>query len=313
MTCLLRPVLVDVRKDGQGEPIPAVIQATERGEYLPARPPHRRADLRQFREVAVPQNPAEGEKVTATQPMSPLPNFRADRVEKDMWGMTPLRTSSHCRIGFKKMRYEGHFAPPMPGGGGYGQAMESWCSTFQYPGDAGGFNWGSVSVDADNGPGDRRAHARWATVSCCAALRIARRRLRRCAERAKPKDEHAAAAPAAPAGATPSPEAIEHNKRFDQKRVLYGGDTAPFMSDWRTAGCHSIHDADNQLLSTNLPCFEPPFGRTRESSISTPTSCCGSGRLGRMKESGPLGAPTGLPFTVGTPLQAGNTDDAWRG
>src|SRR6202008_566827 len=26
-----------------------------------------------------------------------------------------------------------------------------WGGTFQYPGNAGGFNWGSVSVDADNG------------------------------------------------------------------------------------------------------------------------------------------------------------------
>ena len=49
------------------------------------------------------------------------------------------------------MRYEGHFTPPMRGGGGYGQAEDTWGGTFQYPGNAGGFNWGSVSVDADNG------------------------------------------------------------------------------------------------------------------------------------------------------------------
>mgnify|MGYP000715220716 CR=1 FL=1 len=82
--------------------------------------------------------------------MATWPNFREDRVEKDMWGLTPLDQLA-CRIEFKKMRYEGHFTPPMEGGGGYGQAQDSWGGSFQYPGNAGGFNWGSVSVDADNG------------------------------------------------------------------------------------------------------------------------------------------------------------------
>jgi len=295
-----QPVLVDVRKDGQGEPIPAVIQATKRGEYFLL---DRRTGvpIYDIPEVAVPQNPAEGEKVTATQPMSPLPNFRADRVEKDMWGMTPL-DQLHCRIEFKKMRYEGHFTPPMPGGGGYGQAMDSWGGTFQYPGNAGGFNWGSVSVDADNGlvigapmlMGNRIVLRSLEDRAAEAAAR---------AERAKPKDEHAAAAPAAPAR-TPSPEAIEHNKRFDQKRVLYRGDTAPFMSDWRLP-LPFIHDADNQLLSTNLPCFEPPFGELGVIDLNT-NKLLWKRPLGSMKESGPFGIPTGLPFMVGTPLQAGN-------
>ena len=243
-----QPVLVDVRKNGEGEPIPAVIQATKRGEYFLL---DRRTGvpIYDIPEVAVPQNPAEGEKVTATQPMSPLPNFRADRVEKDMWGMTPL-DQLHCRIEFKKMRYEGHFTPPMAGGGGYGTAEDTWGGTFQYPGNAGGFNWGSVSVDADNGlligaPMTMGNRIVLRSLEDRAAEAAAR------AERAKPKDEHAAAAPAAPAR-TPSPEAIEHNKRFDQKRVLYRGDTAPFMSDWRLP-LPFLHDSDNQLIGTNLP------------------------------------------------------------
>ena len=80
-------------------------------------------------EMPVPQNPEKGEFVTATQPFSPPPHFRDDRVEKDMWGMTPL-DMLHCRIEFKKMRYEGHFTPPMRGGGGYGQREDSWGGTF---------------------------------------------------------------------------------------------------------------------------------------------------------------------------------------
>ena len=41
-----QPVLLDVRKDGQGEPIPAVAQADQARRDLPARPPHGRSDLR---------------------------------------------------------------------------------------------------------------------------------------------------------------------------------------------------------------------------------------------------------------------------
>lgn len=294
-----QPVLVDVRKNGEGEPIPAVAQATKRGEiFLLDR--RTGVPIYDIPEVAVPQNPEKGEVVTTTQPMSPLPHFRDDRVEKDMWGLTPL-DQLHCRIEFKKMRYEGHFTPPMVGGGGYGMAQDSWGGTFQYPGNAGGFNWGSVSVDADNGlligapmlMGNRIVLRSLEDRAAEAAAR---------AERAKPKDEHADAAPA-PAR-TPSPETIEHNKRFDQKRVLYRGDTSPFMSEWRLP-LPFFHDGENQLLGTNLPCFEPPFGQLGVIDLNT-NKLLWKRSLGSMKESGPFGVGMGLPFMVGTPLQAGN-------
>jgi glucose dehydrogenase len=54
-----------------------------------------------------------------------------------MWGLTPL-DQLWCRIEFRKLRYEGHFTPPTLTG------------TLQFPGNAGGFNWGSVAVDEEN-------------------------------------------------------------------------------------------------------------------------------------------------------------------
>ena len=54
-----------------------------------------------------------------------------------MWGVTPL-DQLWCRIEFKKMRYEGHFT--VPGAD----------TIFQFPGNAGGHNWGSVSIDQVN-------------------------------------------------------------------------------------------------------------------------------------------------------------------
>jgi len=144
-----QPVLVNIRKNGQGDLISAVAQPTKRGEiFLLDR--RTGAPIYDTPERAVPQNPAEGETVTATQPFSTLPHFRDDRLEQDMWGLTPL-DQLHCRIEYKKMRYEGLLTPPMEGGGDYGMAVESWGGTFQYPGNHGGFNWGSVAVDPDNG------------------------------------------------------------------------------------------------------------------------------------------------------------------
>jgi membrane-bound PQQ-dependent dehydrogenase (glucose/quinate/shikimate family) len=301
-----QPVLVDVRKNGEGEPIPAVAQATKRGEiFLLDR--RTGVPIYDIPEMPVPQNPEKGEVVTATQPFSSLPHFRDDRVEKDMWGMTPL-DMLHCRIEFKKMRYEGHFTPPMRGGGGYGQREDSWGGTFQYPGNAGGFNWGSVAVDADNGllvgapmlMGNRIVLRSNEDRAADQAFNAERRAA------AAPRDEHegpAAPPAAARGGRQQSPEAKAHAERFDQDRVLYRGDTTPFMSDWRLP-LPWLKDPDNQLLGTNLPCFEPPFSQIGVMDLNTNTLVW-KRPLGSMKQSGPFGMATGLPFMVGTPLQGG--------
>jgi membrane-bound PQQ-dependent dehydrogenase (glucose/quinate/shikimate family) len=299
-----QPVLVDIRKNGEGELIPAVAQPTKRGEIFLL---DRRTGVPIYDtpEMDVPQNPEKGEFVTATQPFSPLPHFRDDRVEKDMWGLTPLDLL-HCRIEFKKMRYEGHFTPPMRGGGGYGQAEDSWGGSFQYPGNAGGFNWGSVSVDPDNGlligapmlMGNRIVLR---SVEDRAAMQKANAE-RRAAAAAK--DDHAG--PAAPPAGGPggaggrqqSPEAKAHAERFDQDRVLYRGDTAPFMSEWRLP-------LPFFNVSTDLPCFEPPFSQIGVIDLNTNRLLWKRG-IGSLKDSGPFGIALGLPTQVGTPVQAGN-------
>ena len=55
-----------------------------------------------------------------------------------MWGVTPL-DQMLCRIEFRKLRYEGPLTPP------------SLSGSIQYPGFAGGMNWGSVAIDERNG------------------------------------------------------------------------------------------------------------------------------------------------------------------
>lgn len=310
-----QPVLVNIRKNGEGELIPAVAQPTKRGEIFLL---DRRTGVPIYDtpELPVPQKPEEGEFVTATQPFSPLPHFRDDRIERDMWGLTPL-DQLHCRIEFKKMRYDGHFTPPMRGGGGFGQAEDTWGGAFQYPGNAGGFNWGSVSVDADNGL--------LVGAPMLMGNRIVLRSLEdraqesaRAAERRKQRDEQRAARGETPAASEPgqggrgggqggggrNPQAAAHAERFDQDRVLYRGDTAPFMSAWRLP-LPFIRNESGQGLLTELPCYEPPFGQIGVIDLNQ-NKLLWKRPFGSMKESGPFGIQSGLPFMVGTPLQSGS-------
>jgi quinate dehydrogenase (quinone) len=132
-----QPVLIDIPSDS-GELLPALVQPTKRGELfvlnrVTGEP------ITEVRELPVPQGGVPEDWTSPTQPFSVgMSNFRTpDLREADMWGLTPF-DQLWCRIEFKKLRNEGHFTPP----------STEW--TLQYPGNAGGFNWGSVSVDPIN-------------------------------------------------------------------------------------------------------------------------------------------------------------------
>lgn len=297
-----QPVLVNVRKDGQGELIPAVAQPTKRGEIFLL---DRRTGVPIYDtpEKPVPGDPAPGESVAATQPFSPLPNFRADRIEHDMWGLTPL-DQLWCRVEFKKMRYDGHFTPPMPGGPVGDETP--WGGTFQYPGNAGGFNWGSVSVDADNGllvGAPMLMGNRIYLVSREDRAAAAAKRAERLAAQRKARGEEApAAGPGGGGGGfgggggggrggPPDP-------RFAPERVTFTAPTSPFMSDWKLP-------LPFLNVGTELPCFEPPYGQIGVIDLNT-NKLLWKRAFGSMKESGPFGIQSGLPFMVGTPLQSGS-------
>ena len=132
-----QPVLIDLPGEN-GEKVPAVLVPTKRSEVfvlnrVTGEPIFDIQDLPVPQEGGVPED-----YVAATQPFAvDLPNFREDLSEAKMWGATPL-DQLWCRIEFKKMRYDGHFT--VPGAG----------TIFQFPGNAGGHNWGSVSVDQVN-------------------------------------------------------------------------------------------------------------------------------------------------------------------
>lgn len=131
-----QPVLIDLPNE-DGSITPALLQPTKRGEVfmlnrVTGEP------IAEVEERPVPQGGVAEDWTAPTQPFSVgMPHFRDDLREADMWGITPL-DQLWCRLEYRKMRYEGHFTPP------------TTKTTLQFPGNAGGFNWGSVAVDEAN-------------------------------------------------------------------------------------------------------------------------------------------------------------------
>ena len=133
-----QPVLVDLPGEG-GETTPALVAATKRGElFLLDR--RTGTPLAEVEERPVPQTDVPEEWTSKTQPFSVgMPAFGRDLMTEDkMWGVTPL-DQMLCRIKYRASRYEGPLTPP------------SLRGTVQYPGFAGGMNWGSVAIDEGNG------------------------------------------------------------------------------------------------------------------------------------------------------------------
>jgi len=134
-----QPMLIDFPV--AGGTAPALIQLTKRGQIFVL---DRRdgKPLTRVVEVRVPGGPQPGEWVFPTQPYSvEMPTIGVERLdEKMMWGATPL-DQLYCRIRFRQLRYEGDFTPP-------GSPERP---SLQYPGNAGGMNWGSGAYDARRG------------------------------------------------------------------------------------------------------------------------------------------------------------------
>jgi quinoprotein glucose dehydrogenase len=132
-----QPTLINLRIGDRM--VPALIQLTKRGEIFVL---DRRSGrpITEVEEKRVPQGAAPGDWTAPTQPFSTgMPSFGGPNLtEKDMWGVTPL-DQLYCRIMFRRLRYDGPNTPP------------GLTGTLVYPGTAGGFNWGSASVDPERG------------------------------------------------------------------------------------------------------------------------------------------------------------------
>ena len=131
-----QPALIDF-PDGKGGTTPAVLQTTKRG-YIFVLDRRTGKPLVETVERKVPggDGTATGERYSPTQPYPiGMASVGTDPLtEKVMWGMIPI-DQMICRIYFKSRRYDGDFT------------AQSTKETLIFPGNFGGFNWGSVSVD----------------------------------------------------------------------------------------------------------------------------------------------------------------------
>ena len=132
-----QPVLVDFPTAAGA--VPALIQPTKTGQIFVL---DRRTGkpLTKVEERPVPASTIPGERWSRTQPFSTgMPDFSGPTLrEKDMWGITPF-DQLYCRIQFRRATYQGIYTPLRVG------------PSIRTPGELGGIDWGSVSVDEDRG------------------------------------------------------------------------------------------------------------------------------------------------------------------
>lgn len=128
-----QPGLIEIQRDGQT--IPAVVQSTKTGFLFLF---HRDTGepLFPIEERPVPQSTMPGEKSSPTQPYptKPVPYSKQSMTADDAWGAA-LIDKWLCKKEIRKLKNEGIFTPP---------SLEG---SLEYPGFAGGSNWGSVAYD----------------------------------------------------------------------------------------------------------------------------------------------------------------------
>ncbi len=128
-----QPALLDLDIAGRGR-VPALVQSTKTGNIFVL---DRRtgAPLLPVTERPVPQGPAPGDRLSPTQPVSAASFMPAEPIrEADMWGVSPFDQLA-CRIGFRRLRYDGAFTPPSEQG------------TIVFPGNFGVMDWGGMAID----------------------------------------------------------------------------------------------------------------------------------------------------------------------
>ncbi len=138
-----QPSLYDVTHPETGELVKVLIQPTKRQDLFMLN----RETGEPVAEVVEKQVTTEGgipeisDWLAPTQPYSVgMPKISGNKMSAaEMWGTTPIDQLS-CRIHFRKTRYTGdEFVPP----------STEW--SLQAQGPQGGFNWGSGSIDENNG------------------------------------------------------------------------------------------------------------------------------------------------------------------
>ncbi|WP_133130338.1 pyrroloquinoline quinone-dependent dehydrogenase [Legionella yabuuchiae] len=130
-----QPSLIEVKRNG--ETIPAVVQSTKTGFLFVF---HRETGepLFPIEERPVPASDVPGERTSPTQPYPthPKPYAAQKLTADDAWGMMFIDRCL-CKKAIKALKNKGMFTPP---------SLEG---SLQFPGFAGGSNWGGIAYDAE--------------------------------------------------------------------------------------------------------------------------------------------------------------------
>ena len=132
-----QPVLIDLEKDGKT--IPVLVQATKMGHVFILNR-ETGEPVYTVEERPVPQTEVPGEYTSATQPFPtfPQPLHPYGLNPDDAWGFT-FYDRQACRQKIEAADNQGIFTPP---------ALNKY--SIEYPGVAGGQNWGGLAYDRNN-------------------------------------------------------------------------------------------------------------------------------------------------------------------
>jgi len=250
-----QPVLTDFPT--ANGPVPALIQPTKTGQIFVL---DRRSGkpLTKVEEKEVPASTIPGEHSSPTQPYSTgMPDFSGGALrEADMWGMTPF-DQLYCRIRFRQADYHGMYTPLRFG------------SSVRTPGELGGIDWGSVSIDQGRNilVVNSNLMADWDEL-------ISRDQADR-----------------------------EHLFTSRDPRSK-NAPRSPYRGAAMEGTPYGLH-FDAFLNPLGIPCQRPPYGYLAAVDLKTGNTVW-KNPLGNASNSGPLGIPLHLPFRLGTPNIGGS-------
>ncbi len=250
-----QPVLTDM--PANGGTIPVLIQPTKTGQLFVL---DRRTGkpVTKVEERPVPPSTIPGERASPTQPYSTgMPDFSGPTLaESDMWGTTPF-DQLYCRIRFRQASYHGMFTPLRFG------------SSVRTPGELGGIDWGSASLDESRGVlvVNSNLMADWDEL-------ISREQADR-EHLFTSRDPRAKDAPRPP------------HRGAAMEGTPYG-----------------LH-FDGFLTPLGIPCQRPPYGFITAVDLKTGKAIW-QHPFGDASNSGPWNHPLGLPFRLGAPNIGGS-------
>jgi quinoprotein glucose dehydrogenase len=235
--------------------VPALVQTTKFGDIFIL---DRRTGepLTKVSEVKVPQGGVEPAERAPTQRRSQYNTTQPpDITESQMWGISPI-DQMLCRIQFRSAHYEGIFTPP--------SVDKPW---IEYPGNNGGSDWGSLSVDVRRG-----------------VIVVNYNEF--------------------PSYSTLVPRAVDDKLGvFYMGDSRYKG-PGPGNNRPQADLPYGVSANQGWQMPTGILCKQPPYGGIRAIDLASGKTLWDR-PIGTAQRNGPWGIPSKLPFEIGTPNNGG--------